>query len=63
MNTDDLFEFDAPKTFVNLYEIANANYDGADRIFGKSGRAHIKRDLVKSYSPEEGISFFVIVPN
>lgn len=39
MNKDDaLFEFDAPKTFVNLYEIANANYDGADRIFGKSSR-------------------------
>jgi len=34
---DDLFEFDAPKTFVNLYEMANANYDGADRIFGKFG--------------------------
>ncbi|KAL4113167.1 hypothetical protein QTP88_016840 [Uroleucon formosanum] len=33
MDTDSLFEFDAPKTFVNLYEIANANYDGADRIF------------------------------
>lgn len=30
---DDLFEFDAPKTFVNLYEIANANDDGADRFF------------------------------
>ncbi|XP_026810968.1 targeting protein for Xklp2-like isoform X3 [Rhopalosiphum maidis] len=30
---DDLFEFDAPKTFVNLYEIANAKDDGADRFF------------------------------
>lgn len=36
MNKDDtLFEFDAPETFVNLCEIANANYDIADKIVGK----------------------------
>jgi len=32
---DTLFEFDAPKTFVDLYKIANADYDGADKMFGK----------------------------
>lgn len=31
---DTLFEFDAPKTFTNLYEVANSNDDGADRFFG-----------------------------
>lgn len=55
MNTDELFEFDAPKTFVNLYEIANANYDGADRIFGKSGIVYFSRNLVKPYFLKESI--------
>jgi hypothetical protein len=32
---DDIFEFDAPSTFANLYEIANASDDGADKYFGK----------------------------
>lgn len=32
---DDIFEFDAPTTFANLYEIANASDDGADKYFGK----------------------------
>lgn len=31
---DDMFDYDAPKTFVNLYEMANANDDGADKFFG-----------------------------
>lgn len=53
MDTDSLFEFDAPKTFVNLYEIANANYDGADRIFGKYGRAHFGGESCKVILPEE----------
>uniref|UniRef100_A0A2S2R5H5 Targeting protein for Xklp2 n=1 Tax=Sipha flava TaxID=143950 RepID=A0A2S2R5H5_9HEMI len=30
---DDIFEFDAPSTFANLYEIANASDDGADKYF------------------------------
>lgn len=43
---DDLFEFDAPKTFVNLYEIANANDDGADRFFGKSGKIEFAWNVI-----------------
>ncbi|XP_050422631.1 uncharacterized protein LOC126834612 isoform X3 [Adelges cooleyi] len=33
MNKDDIFEFDAPKTYANLYEMANAGDDGADKFF------------------------------
>lgn len=32
---DNMFDYDAPKTFANLYEMANANDDGADKFFGK----------------------------
>lgn len=34
-NGDDMFEFDAPKTFANLFEMANSIDDGADKIFGE----------------------------
>ncbi|VVC29847.1 Hypothetical protein CINCED_3A006199 [Cinara cedri] len=30
---DDMFDYDAPKTFANLYELANTNDDGADKFF------------------------------
>lgn len=35
MNADDdiVFEYDAPKTYANLYEMANADDDGADKFF------------------------------
>ncbi|XP_050539464.1 uncharacterized protein LOC126904460 isoform X2 [Daktulosphaira vitifoliae] len=33
MDKNDVFEFDAPKTFTNLYEMANAEDDGADKFF------------------------------
>lgn len=36
MNNDgELFEFNAPNTITNLYEMANSNDDGADKFFGK----------------------------
>lgn len=30
-----MFEFDAPSTFVNLYELSTANDDDVDKFFGK----------------------------
>lgn len=45
---DNTFEFNAPTTFANLYELANDNDDGADKFFGKSPMRRFVRKAPKT---------------